>query len=128
MTHQERAYNPAMGEKIGRDYVRAGEAQPDPRVQPTYVSPKSIVIHILEEPSDDDWKVLTHYLTKLQNSMPIMELHDPLLVRIIPACEREQLMERALLPKLPVIETTDAPGSIESFTMWHFADGSDSEG
>jgi hypothetical protein len=113
-------------ERVMREMAEA-EARPT-QEPPPLPQVKSIVIHVLEEPSDEDWKVLTHYLTKLQNSMPIMDLHDPLLVRIVPVAERERLKEAALLPKLPVVETTDCPGSPDSFTMWHFADGSDSEG
>jgi hypothetical protein len=94
------------------------------RGQPSPVVPlREIIIQFQEEPRSEDWTLMTRLLGVIESQQPLMDLDQKLVVRIVPVAERADLKRQHRLRLTPVLETTDA-----EFVMWHFADGSDSEG
>ena len=86
------------------------------------VSEVQIRIRYSEEPSKRDWETLARFLVVLRDSQPLMDLSD-LVIWIIPEGMREAEQKANQLRMLPILKTLD-----DEFPMWHFADGSDSEG
>ena len=81
-----------------------------------------IQIRYQEEPSEEDWEMVANLLVRLRASQPIMDL-SALEIWVIPVAKRAAQKEENQLHKLPIIRTLD-----DEFPMWHYADGSDSEG
>jgi len=74
-------------------------------------------------PSDEDWKRLFKYMHDqfIDTAGAALEV---LLVRYLPETDRPEEMAEYSLDKDPIWVTTDESG----FSLWLYADGSDSEG
>lgn len=80
-----------------------------------------------EEPDERDWGVLLTFLDTMRKSQPLMD--TPMLeIWLMPENMRPAEQANNELRDVPVLKTVDDPGTSHAFTMWHFADGSDSEG